>query len=289
MKNKFIIMSLATLLLYTYVSFEDVEELLVPYSINYSFSEIEVPENNKETLGDLIDQYLKENNFTKDNISIYVNNFDTEESYSFNQDKYFIAGSIYKLPLAMIYYESILSDEISSSAVVPFLAYHLESGGFVESNYALGSYIPVSDLLYYSIVYSDNSAGMMLFDYLGGWNNYKILATKYSDISYTDEYYSLDNKVNAQYMSDVLSYLYNSTDFSILMEHLNMAMPSGYLNYYSTGISAQKYGMYYNAMNAVGLSTTGENYSIVVLTNLGHNGEVVIGDINEICYEYFNN
>ncbi len=239
-------------------------------------------------LEELLDTYFEENNINRDSVGIYVENFETGEEYYFNEGKYFTAASVYKLSLAMVYYEKIADGEIKGSDSIQFLSSHLESGGFVESNYSLGSYIAIEDLLYYSIVYSDNSASRMLFGNLGGFTEFKSIAAKYSsDLDST--YYLRENTTNTAYMNDVLDYLYNSNDFDTLKEHMALAQPNAYFNLYLNETVYQKYGMYNTALNSAGISDEGRDYSIVVLTSLGSGGNKVLGEINEICYNYFNN
>ena len=48
-----------------------------------------------------------------------------------------------------------------------------EDAGVISSDYGIGSQVPLSDLLNDLIIYSDNDAGHILYENLGGWKEYK--------------------------------------------------------------------------------------------------------------------
>ena len=59
----------------------------------------------------------------------------------------FIAGSIYKLPLAMLYYDKVNSGDYTMESTLPYSGYMHEDAGVISSNYTIGSQIPLSELL----------------------------------------------------------------------------------------------------------------------------------------------
>ena len=64
------------------------------------------------------------------------------------------------------------------------------------------------------------------------------------------------------------------------------------LNDYLNGViggtkMAQKYGQYEEAENALGFSTSGRPYSIVVYTSLGYAGREWMGELNALIWDYF--
>lgn len=94
--------------------------------------------------------------------------------------------------------------------------------------------------------------------------------------------------MNASFVSDVLSYLYkHSNDYTQLIADLKNAMPDDYLATSVDAEIAQKYGNYGIYKNAAGIIYGDHPYSIAIFTSLG-NQNTVIGDINAICYAYFN-
>lgn len=212
----------------------------------------------------------------------------SNETYTYNVTTNFSAASIYKIPLAMIYYELIDEKQYSLSDALLYQEHHYEAGGPIGDSYMVNSYINLQSLLEYMIIYSDNTAAHILFENLGGWIEFKKLITKYSDMAYTDDFYSYENVFKANYLNDLLNYLYkNKTKFQALIS--NMQIPTGYdyLSQYVDCTISQKYGYYDTAVNSIGIVYSKIPYSIVILTSLGENGSKHIGKINKICYDHF--
>lgn len=86
-------------------------------------------------------------------------NFETGEEYYYNADEYFIAASMYKVPLNMVYAERVSSGDISMDTKI---------GG-----------IKYSELQWSTIVDSTNDKAEILWNNLGGYNEYKRLSAKY--------------------------------------------------------------------------------------------------------------
>ncbi len=240
------------------------------------------------TLSDVIVNYLNKQDIDQNKIAIYVQSLTSDESYILNPDTDFFAASVYKLPLAMIYYENAYKGKIDLSDSLQYLENHYKEGGPVAKDFKINSWIPISTLLHHMIVNSDNTAAHILFENLGGWLNYRELSAAYSQHELNASFYTYDNILTARYMNDVLSYLYEHQNiFSSLINDLYNAMPNSYLNLKIPLLTAQKYGDYGNAQNASGLVLDGEPYSIVIFTDLGSKGKEVIGEINYLCYMFF--
>jgi len=150
----------------------------------------------------------------------------------------------------------------------------------------------VEDALHAMIRNSDNTAATALYTNLGGWYTFKTGILKYSDNLNEDgtpSKSSDDNTFTPSFMNDVLDYLYvHKESFQTLVEDLQIAQPNDYLNRNVNDVMAQKYGDYDGALNAIGFATTGNPYTIVIYTYCEDNAYELLGDINEICYSYFN-
>ena len=64
--------------------------------------------------------------------------------------------------------------------------------------------------------------------------------------------------------------------------------PGNYLNRVIGDVMAQKYGCFDGAINAVGFAYYSHPYSIAVFTDNVSDAAQVIGELNEICWNYFN-
>lgn len=296
-KNKIIIISLLSALLIVLCVFA-VEMKNTEKKAYQGISEIGEDQNteveNKDNsqyidmdLAKDIEVYSQENGIDHEKVAYCITDLEHNIKYSMNEKDEFIAASIYKLPLAMLYYDKVNDGEYTLDSTFTYSGYMHEDAGVVSSNYGIGSQIPLSDLLDDLIVYSDNDAGHILYENLGGWKEYKEAMTKYTD-SISENYYTEDNVSTANTMNDVVTYLYDHKEgYKDLIEDMERSEPGEYLDRDIQLSMPQKYGMYDSALNSVGFVECNTSYSIVVLTDLGDKGADVMANINRIAYEHF--
>ena len=234
-----------------------------------------------------IEAYFQENGIDHEKVAYCITDLEHNIKYSMNEKDEFIAASIYKLPLAMLYYDKINEGEYTLDSTFTYSGYMHEGEGVISSNYGIGSQVPLSDLLNDLIIYSDNDAGHILYENLGGWKEYKEAMTKYTN-SISENYYTMDNVTTVNTMNDVVTYLYDhKEDYKVLIKNMEKAEPGEYLDRDTQLSMPQKYGMYDYALNSVGFVECNTSYSIVVLTSLGDKGADVMANINRIAYEHF--
>lgn len=234
-----------------------------------------------------IEAYFQENGIDHEKVAYCITDLEHNIKYSMNEKDEFIAASIYKLPLAMLYYDKVNEGEYTLDSTFTYSGYMHEDAGVISSDYGIGSQVPLSDLLNDLIIYPDNDAGHILYENLGGWKEYKEAMTKYTD-SISENYYTMDNVTTANTMNDVVTYLYDhKEDYKGLIKNMEEAEPGEYLDRDTQLSMPQKYGMYDSALNSVGFVECNTSYSIVVLTSLGDKGADVMANINRIAYEHF--
>lgn len=296
-KNKIIIISLLSALLIVLCVFA-VEMKNTEKKAYQGISEIGEDQNteveNKDnsqfidmSLAKDIEAYFQENGIDHEKVAYCITDLEHNIKYSMNEKDEFIAASIYKLPLAMLYYDKVNEGEYTLDSTFTYSGYMHEDAGVISSDYGIGSQVPLSDLLNDLIIYSDNDAGHILYENLGGWKEYKEAMTKYTD-SISENYYTMDNVTTANTMNDVVTYLYDhKEDYKGLIKNMEEAEPGKYLDRDTQLSMPQKYGMYDSALNSVGFVECNTSYSIVVLTSLGDKGADVMANINRIAYEHF--
>ena len=296
-KNKIIIISLLSALLIVLCVFA-VEMKNTEKKAYQGISEIGEDQNteveNKDnsqfidmSLAKDIEAYFQENGIDHEKVAYCITDLEHNIKYSMNEKDEFIAASIYKLPLAMLYYDKVNEGEYTLDSTFTYSGYMHEDAGVISSDYGIGSQVPLSDLLNDLIIYSDNDAGHILYENLGGWKEYKEAMTKYTD-SISENYYTMDNVTTANTMNDVVTYLYDhKEDYKGLIKNMEEAEPGEYLDRDTQLSMPQKYGMYNSALNSVGFVECNTSYSIVVLTSLGDKGADVMANINRIAYEHF--
>lgn len=106
-----------------------------------------------------IDVLFEINEVDPNNIAFGYYNATTEEEYYFNGDEYFIAASMYKVPLNMVYAEMVSNGEITMDTKINGNKY--------------------SDLQYSTIVDSSNDKAEVLWENLGGYMGYKHKSAKF--------------------------------------------------------------------------------------------------------------
>lgn len=296
-KNKIIIISLLSALLIVLCVFA-VEMKNTEKKAYQGISEIGEDQNteveNKDnsqfidmSLAKDIEAYFQENGIDHEKVAYCITDLEHNIKYSMNEKDEFIAASIYKLPLAMLYYDKVNEGEYTLDSTFTYSGYMHEDAGVISSDYGIGSQVPLSDLLNDLIIYSDNDAGHILYENLGGWKEYKEAMTKYTD-SISENYYTMDNVTTANTMNNVVTYLYDhKEDYKGLIKNMEEAEPGEYLDRDTQLSMPQKYGMYDSALNSVGFVECNTSYSIVVLTSLGDKGADVMANINRIAYEHF--
>lgn len=296
-KNKIIIISLLSALLIVLCVFA-VEMKNTEKKAYQGISEIGEDQNteveNKDnsqfidmSLAKDIEAYFQENGIDHEKVAYCITDLEHNIKYSMNEKDEFIAASIYKLPLAMLYYDKVNEGEYTLDSTFTYSGYMHEDAGVISSDYGIGSQVPLSDLLNDLIIYSDNDAGHILYENLGGWKEYKEAMTKYTD-SISENYYTMDNVTTANTMNDVVTYLYDyKEDYKGLIKNMEEAEPGEYLDRDTQLSMPQKYGIYDSALNSVGFVECNTSYSIVVLTSLGDKGADVMANINRIAYEHF--
>lgn len=296
-KNKIIIISLLSALLIVLCVFA-VEMKNTEKKAYQGISEIGEDQNteveNKDnsqfidmSLAKDIEAYFQENGIDHEKVAYCITDLEHNIKYSMNEKDEFIAASIYKLPLAMLYYDKVNEGEYTLDSTFTYSGYMHEDAGVISSDYGIDSQVPLSDLLNDLIIYSDNDAGHILYENLGGWKEYKEAMTKYTD-TISENYYTMDNVTTANTMNDVVTYLYDhKEDYKGLIKNMEEAEPGEYLDRDTQLSMPQKYGMYDSALNSVGFVECNTSYSIVVLTSLGDKGADVMANINRIAYEHF--
>lgn len=272
-KNKIIIISLLSALLIVLCVFA-VEMKNTEKKAYQGISEIGEDQNteveNKDnsqfidmSLAKDIEAYFQENGIDHEKVAYCITDLEHNIKYSMNEKDEFIAASIYKLPLAMLYYDKVNEGEYTLDSTFTYSGYMHEDAGVISSDYGIGSQVPLSDLLNDLIIYSDNDAGHILYENLGGWKEYKEAMTKYTD-SISENYYTMDNVTTANTMNDVVTYLYDhKEDYKGLIKNMEEAEPGEYLDRDTQLSMPQKYGMYDSALNSVGFVECNTSYSIV--------------------------
>ena len=184
------------------------------------------------------------------NFSVSYYNTGTGERYTFNDKTFMVAGSTYKLPLNMYYYE-------------------LEHEGTMASDVYISRVGARLDIAHeQSLVYSNNEMSIGMLYNLGEFRSYKELMRKYFTMpeEEIDPIYYRDNYYCTHMMMDALSYLYDyRADFDEMIGYMKQAQPGEYFKKYVTEYEvAHKYGWFEGAVNDVGIIYTPQPFLLAV-------------------------
>lgn len=214
------------------------------YESPKDFSELSL----EQAMGSFMEYYqLTENNFS---ISFY--NTVTGESYDFNENKFAIAASTYKLPLNMCFYE-------------------MEQEGKIDPNETfMWTGMTLAEVHRQSVLFSNNEVSEAMTGY---WNNYYIYKEnmrKYSSMPVEEIHpdFYLTNVSCTRMMMDTLKYLYSNSDrFEELIGYMKDAVPG---QYFKAGVQeyeiAHKYGEVNEFVNDVAIIYTPQPILLAVYT-----------------------
>ena len=207
---------------------------------------------------------------TEQNFALSYRNTVTGESYSFNDTAFFPAGSTYKLPLNVYYYEQ-------------------EAAGVFDDSLSIEG-CSLAECHYRSLVLSDNDISIAMLYHLGTFWEYKSCIFPYGGMDDAEMAYIywVDNYFCTRYMLGVLQYVYDRQDaFSELLGYMKQAQPGQYLAAYGRDYAvAHKYGLFEEAINDVAIVYTPMPYLVACFTNGLANGWEVLAQVNALLCDY---
>ena len=227
-----------------------------------------------EDLTALMDDFRAEYGLNEGNFSLCYYNTVTGEEYRYNDTKFMIAASTYKLPLNMHYYEMEAAGEISSAAMIGATT--------------------LADAHYQSLVWSNNDVSIDMLYNLGNFRTYKNTMKQYFTMpeEEIDSIYYADNYYCTSMMLDTLKHLYEGGDkFDEMIGYMKQAQPGEYFKMYVTDYEiAHKYGYYVDdgvtAINDTGIIYTPQPFLLAVYTSDAPSGAEVLGRAAEVLTEY---
>lgn len=256
-------------------------------------------ENSLYDLKQQINAYLTEHNFDLNKVSWSVQDLITQEiTQSNNAKQNFTAASTYKLPLCVYYYEEIARGNINPSDTLDYTEEMREKEDDENLNqpihrkYKVGDKIQIDELLEAALLYSDNIAGHMLYEHIGGYDKFKEIVAQYTDQPQTEDFFSeQSNVINADYMTRLLHYVYNTPGtFNDLKFWLQYTAYDTFLNRNVPGTYIQKIGNINEVRNAVGISNGMAPFTLSIYSCISKtDGMNLLADIGQLCLNYFEN
>lgn len=224
-----------------------------------------------------VQQFVDEYDLDEDSFSLAYYNTASGESWQYNGDTYMFAASTYKLPLNMYYYLQ-------------------ENAGNIDPDEAIGMYT-LSQAHYLSIVQSDNPSSETLMYAIGSYAQYKDLmfetfgSQKYQEEGGIDPITYQDNDYPADFLMDVLQYLYNNQDqFQQLLSYMSDPDQSnGFDNDLTQQTTVyQKQGWYDYVNDVAEIVMSDQPYLAVIMVDVEgrYDSAEICSAANDLLYQY---
>ena len=198
----------------------------------------------------------------------------TGEEHFINPDHYITVGSVYKVPLNMVYCERIGRGEMS-----------LDSQVFG---------IPYNTLLRGTIIDSNNDYAKILWDNLGSYHAYRMMIAPYmgEDAETVDGMFYVNNLFTARQMITCLRTLYENPDrFPYLLDTMKEAEPTNYFRRDERRYEmAHKYGYnneaYHDYLADSAVVFTTDPFLLVVFTDNTPQAGDLLGQYMSLMCDY---
>lgn len=239
--------------------------LFVPVS---AAKERETPEYDFSDLGldGVMAQIMEKYRLNEDNFALGWEDLETGDDWFYQEDRFMVGGSMYKMPLNMVLTDMIDSGELENT----------------ES---------IQQSRYNSIVYSDNEAAQWLRKKISENNLvYRSALARYSGFEPEDlpDSYFRENRFSPRFMINTLRYLYdNSETYAFVLDCMKLAHPGRFFCKYQGDYEvAHKYGYYENALCDSAIVYTQRPFLLVCMTQSVANGEELLGELCEMFAMY---
>ena len=203
----------------------------------------------------------------------WCNTVSGEEQY-YNGDQYMVSGSMYKVPMNMIFTEKVYNGELGWNSFV---------GGY-RYEYCLHA----------TIVDSNNDVARGMWEYLGGYQPYRHLLAPYmgEDPDTVDEKFYENNFSTPRQMIYALKLLQTESErFPRLIDEMKLAEPNKYFKSHQHSYEmGHKYGYYAEGarlyLNDCAIIYTEEPICIVIFTDTIADPYRVLADFCDLMIDY---
>lgn len=225
---------------------------------------------------ELVAEFIEKNNIRETAIGIGYKNLVSGEEQYYNADSYMVSGSMYKVPLNMVFAEMIYNGEITDDTQI---------GGY-----------KYSFLREQTIVHSNNDMAQPMWNRLGGYNEYRrvIAPIMGEDPDTVDQMFYKNNYFTPRQMINCLSLLYSDSDrYPGVVDCMLKAEPSNYFrlkeNRYTIAhkygyLSDEKRGHFY--LNDCAIVWTDEPFALVVFTDNCTKPYDILADFITVACDY---
>ena len=226
------------------------------------------------TWQEIVEEFLDEHGANHSKVACGWCNTVTGEEQYYNGDQYMVSGSMYKVPMNMIFAEKVYNGEISWDTFV---------GGY-RYEYALHA----------TIVDSNNDVARGMWEYLGGYQPYRHILAPYmgEDPDTVDEKFYENNFSTPRQMIYALKLLQTESErFPRVIDEMLKAEPNKYFKVRDHEYDiAHKYGYYTEGahlyLNDCAIIYTEEPMCVVIFTDTVPEPYKLLADYCDLMIDY---
>lgn len=241
-----------------------------------------------------IDRIFNElvNDYKNTGVSIYFKDIYNQYTLSLNESKIYYSASASKLFEVIYLIEQARDKKIDLNTSLTYEPKLARTGSIGMKKHKYYDEVSINELISYILMYSDNTAHLMLIDYIG----LDTLKNYFSDYDLvlleSDPFVRNYTAYKASLSLDRLYNILNIDDeYSSLIKESMNNLNFNYLNF-DDKIFYHKYGWYDMNFHDIGIYDNTYPYTIVILTQYGNKGEDVYGnkirEISKKIYEIYN-
>ncbi len=222
----------------------------------------------------------------KASVSYEINGY----NYSYRSSELYYAASTIKALDALYIYTHASYGDLSLDETMTYSAKYQRSSSKGLASYPYGSQISLRDLVKYAVVYSDNSAHIMLLDYIGQANLREFGVSHVGAVhtlSFSDSFGYLTSWDGLSIMRGVHQFIENNGELGSELQGYFLSAEQNDLEMPDLGILAShKYGEYGSVYHDMGIVYDTYPYIVAIFTAEGakKNHEDIIRDINRHVY-----
>ena len=218
--------------------------------------------------------------------SVKYQDVKTKFVYNYNAKGIYYAASTIKMLDAIYIYEKSAEGKLSLDEEIEYTSQYKWGASTIIGKMKFGTKIKLRDLVKYAIIYSDNSAHIMLLKYIGKANLRDFGKSLGATYTLDSDYFGQINVDDAIiYLNELNKYISTDTADAKELKWYFVDSEQKYLNFKAEGIeAAQKYGEYDPYYHENGIVYAQNPYLVSILTTEG-NKESIIRGINSKIYE----
>lgn len=236
-----------------------------------------------DSVESLVFDLMEEYGVAQDQIGMAFYNFQSDEHFYLNEDRYFIAASTVKAPIAALFIDLIQNQQLALTTPITYKdSYFVEGAGNITNNPLEASYT-IEELLYNAVIYSDNTAWYALMDFYNqNYGSYINGILDFTQFYGVPDYFYEDNYASAFLAQQWLIKIATQPNYKYLVSLMSQTEPDQLFTSYVDQGMANKYGRLEDYVHDTGIyfEDGQPQYTLAVYTQGVENADVFLEMVN---------